>query len=357
MTTSVLHVISGLGTGGAERMLVQLATAAQARGFRQHVVSLTGRGRYAGDLEAHDIGVTAINVTSLASATKGLLSLAGIIRRFSPRIVQGWMYHGNIFAVIADRLAPRARPCALFWNLRASNIDEKRYGRVLHWGARLSAWPDIVIVNSESGAAFHRAAGYKARRMVVIENGIDTEKFYPDDAARVEVRQELGISPDAPLIIHVARVDPMKDHATFLKAMAKVPSVTALMVGKDTDQLATPQNIKTLGLRQEMARLYAAADIVVSSSAFGEGFSNAIAEGMSAGLVPIATDVGDVRRIIGDTGHIVPPGDADALAAMIAQECRSTSRVAKGLRARARIVENFSLDQAVGAFTRLYEAV
>jgi glycosyltransferase involved in cell wall biosynthesis len=338
-------------------MLVQLATAAQARGFRQHVVSLTGRGRYAGDLEAHDIGVTAIDVTSFTGAIKGLLRLAGIIRRFSPKIVQGWMYHGNIFAVIADRLAPRAAPCALFWNLRASNMDEKRYGRVLRWGARLSAWPDIVIANSESGAAFHRAAGYKARRMVVIENGIDTEKFCPDEVARVQVRQELGIPPDAQLVMHVARVDLMKDHATFLKAIAKVPSVTALMVGKNTDQLATPQNVKTLGLRQEMARLYAAADIVVSSSAFGEGFSNAIAEGMSAGLVPIATDVGDARRIIGDTGHIVPPGDADALAATIAQECQSTNRVVKGLRARARIVENFSLAQAVEAYTRLYEAI
>ncbi len=53
--------------------------------------------------------------------------------------------------------------------------------------------------------------------------------------------------------------------------------------------------------------LYPIADIVVSSSAFGEGFSNAVAEGMSAGLIPVATDVGDTMRIIGDTGHLVPP--------------------------------------------------
>ena len=71
--------------------------------------------------------------------------------------------------------------------------------------------------------------------MVVVENGIDSETFRPDMAARREVRQELGVPLDVPVIIHPARVDPMKDHDSFLKAMAKLPAVTALMVGAGTD--------------------------------------------------------------------------------------------------------------------------
>jgi glycosyltransferase involved in cell wall biosynthesis len=107
-----------------------------------------------------------------------------------------------------------------------------------------------------------------------------------------------------------------------------------------------------------MPRLYAAADIVVSTSAFGEGFSNAIAEGMSAGLLPIATDVGDARRIIADTGRVVPPADPPALASAIAQECASPQDLAaKGLCARARIAENFSVAKFVDAFARLYDTV
>jgi glycosyltransferase involved in cell wall biosynthesis len=235
-------------------------------------------------------------------------------------------------------------------------MDEERYGSVLRWSARLSHWPDVIVANSESGVAFHKSLGLETRRMLVIDNGIDCEIFRPDGAARQEVRRELGIALDAPLLIHPARVDPMKDHATFLKAMAQVPEATALLVGSRTNRLEVPPNVRTLGLRRDMPRLYAAADIVVSASAFGEGFSNAIAEGMSAGLLPIVTDVGDARRIVGETGPVVPPGDPSALAGAIAQECASTeSLAAKGLKARARIVENFSVAKFVDAFTRLYQ--
>ena len=358
MTVSVLHLITGLGTGGAEGLLVRLAVGLQAQGIPQHVVSLgNDRDSYAEVLQAHDIGVTALGVNSVASAPGGLIKLVGIIHRFSPRVIQGWMYHGNIFALIAHKLALPTGRRAVFWNLRASNMDAKRYGQIVRWSARLSRWPDVIIANSESGAAFHKSCGFKARRMVIIDNGIDSETFRPDMAARREVRQELGVPLDVPVIIHPARVDPMKDHESFLKAIAKVPAVTALMVGSRTNRLEASKNVKALGLRRDMARLYAAADIVVSSSAFGEGFSNAIAEGMSTGLVPIVTDVGDARRIVADTGRVVPPSDPCALAAAIAQECASSDNgEAKGLRARARIVDNFSVVKFVEAFVRLYQS-
>jgi glycosyltransferase involved in cell wall biosynthesis len=236
-------------------------------------------------------------------------------------------------------------------------MDAKRYGHIVGWSALLSRWPDAIIANSKSGAAFHQSRGFNAHRMVIIENGIDSESFHPDQAVRRKVRQELGIPPDVPVIIHPARVDPMKDHESFLQAMAKMPAITALIVGKGTDQLEVPENVIALGLRQDMPCLYAAADIVVSSSAFGEGFSNVIAEGMSAGLVPVVTDVGDSRRIVGETGRVVPPRDPCALATAIAEECASRPKlVEKGLTARARVVDNFSLTRSVEAFARLYES-
>ena len=82
-------------------------------------------------------------------------------------------------------------------------------------------------------------------------------------------------------------------------------------------ELAAPPNVRALGRRRDTEALYAAADIVASTSAFGEGFSNVIAEGMSAGLVPVATDVGDARRIVGDTGSIVAPRNSQAFAAAL----------------------------------------
>jgi glycosyltransferase involved in cell wall biosynthesis len=112
-------------------------------------------------------------------------------------------------------------------------------------------------------------------------------------------------------------------------------------------------------MRRDVERLCAMADIVISTSAFGEGFSNAIAEGMSAGLIPVATDVGDARPIVGDTGHVVAPRDVEALASAIRETAALTpaERAAMGLRARTRIVDRFSLQHAVDAYQRLYSSV
>ena len=357
MTASVLNVVTGLGAGGAERMLVQLATAAQGRGMPQHVVTLGDRGLYADALEASGVAVTALGMTSIGTAPRALAQLIGTLNRLSPTVVQGWMYHGNIMAALAHRLAPGQKSRTLLWNLRASNMDDTRYRQILSWSARISSWPDLVVANSESGAAFHSARGYRPRHMIVIANGVATEEFRPNPGHRDTLRRWLGIPADAPVAIHVARVDPMKDHTTFLVAMAKIPHVYALMVGTGTGELVGPPNVRGLGLRSDMARLYSVADIVVSSSAFGEGFSNAIAEGMSAGLVPVGTDVGDTFRIVGDTGHIVAPGDPEALAAAIAAEgARSPEeRARRGLAARARILENFAFERAIDSFMGLYD--
>ena len=128
------------------------------------------------------------------------------------------------------------------------------------------------------------------------------------------------------------------------------------MVGNGTEQLNMPANAKALGQRGDVARLLAASDIVVSSSAFGEGFSNSVAEGMSTGLVPVATDVGDARRIVGDTGTVVPPRDANALARALAAVAvmPSDERRKKGLMARDRIASQFSLGLALDRYFKLY---
>ena len=170
------------------------------------------------------------------------------------------------------------------------------------------------------------------------------------------MRAELGIANDAVVVLHVARVDAMKDHGNFLAAMAQLPQAIGVMVGAGTPDLAAPPNVRALGARRDIARLYAAGDIVASSSAFGEGFSNVIAEGMSAGLVPVATDVGDARRIVGDSGWVVPPREAQALAAAIGEAAAlpAPERASRGLAARARIATNFTLTKAAEDFARLY---
>lgn len=356
---TVLHVITGLGMGGAERMLVQLGSGLQARGLPQHVVTIGIRALHADDLDAAGVPVTALGVRSVSQVPGGLVRLAGIIRKLRPGVIQGWMYHGNLMAALGDRLVPGRASRRLLWNLRASNMDSARYARIIRWGAMLSQWPDVIVSNSEAGEAFHRTQGYRARLSRVIANGIDTQKFRPDAAIRGALRKELGISPDAVVVAHAARVDAMKDHATCLAALAAAPDVVGILFGAGTESLRLPPNVRALGMRRDVERLYAMADIVISTSAFGEGFSNAIAEGMSSGLVPVATNVGDARPIVGDTGHVVAPRDKQALASAIREAAALTpaERTALGLRARARIVERFSLQHAVDAYERLYRSL
>jgi glycosyltransferase involved in cell wall biosynthesis len=352
----ILHIISGLSIGGAEATLVQVAAALQARGLPQHVVSVSNLDGNVPELKSRGIDVTMLGMSSLTDVPMGVARLVGLIGRLDARVVQGWMYHGNIVAALAHRIAFRRKQRRLYWNLRASNMDAARYDRIIRLGAWLSRWPDLIIANSQAGAEFHFGRGYHPRRLEVIGNGIDTQKFRPDRDARAALRAEFGIPMDAVVAIHAARVDPMKDHATMLAALAAAPQVVGLLVGAGTEELTMPPNVRALGLRRDLTRLYASADLVLSSSAFGEGFSNAIAEGMSAGLVPIATNVGDARDIVGETGRLVAPGDAAALAAAIAAEAAvpADDRAARGLHARERIVERFPLSRTINNYARLY---
>jgi glycosyltransferase involved in cell wall biosynthesis len=332
-----LHVISGLGVGGAESMLASLTVSKQAAGVQQHVVALTHGGEHA-----------------------QLYRLSRLIAQVRPRTVQSWMYHADMAATFALALSGRWSSTSLVWGIRCSDMDLSRYRPGLRFVVRAAAllsWlPRAIIANSHTGARVHLALGFRPPRMVVIENGIDTTRFAPDPGGRSELRAQLGIPPDRQVAISVARVDPMKDHGLLLAAMRRSPDVTCILVGKDTDKLDLPANVIGLGLRRDVDRLLPAADIIVSSSAFGEGFSNALAEGMAAGLVPITTAVGDCAEIVGDTGIVVPPGNEDALVSALAS-LRGADTARGGELARARIVSMFSLKRSIDRFDDIHASL
>src|SRR5258708_16751679 len=210
--TTVLHIISGLGTGGAETTLVNLACALQRRGLPQHVVSMSGEGSLGEDLKRNGIALHPLRLLSAYQLPLRFLALSRLIRQVRPDVIQGWMYHGNLMAAVCHRWVAGRSSRRLLWNLRASNMDSRRYAQVIRWGAALSQWPDVVVANSEAGGAFHLSQGYRPRLAKVIANGIDTQRFKPDAAARSSLRAELGIPDDAVVVTHVARVDAMKDH-------------------------------------------------------------------------------------------------------------------------------------------------
>jgi glycosyltransferase involved in cell wall biosynthesis len=360
----ILYVTAGLRGGGAEAMLTRLATATPGVAGEVIIVSLLPAEAHIDRVRAAGVTVAEFNFERATGVARGLVELARLIAARRPDIVQGWMYHGDLAALVALVMSGRRKRTRLVWSIRCTALDLRHYGGfglrlVVKACTLLSGWPDLVTANSVAGLKSHLALGYRPRRAEVVANGIDVDAFRPDPAARRAVRLDLGIPENAIVLAHVARVDAMKDHAAFLAAMAQLPEVSALLVGAGTEDLPAAHNVIRLGRRQDVARLFAAADFVVSSSRFGEGFSNVLGEGMACGLPAIATDVGDAKLIVGDTGVVVPPEDPVALAAGIRTLAgeSAAARAERGARARARIVENFALAGAVKRHVQLYASL
>lgn len=353
----VLHIITGLDAGGAEGQLAALAMQRQDDGRPATVISLLDGGVHSERLAAHNVAVSSLGMQRGKVSLGALSALAGLIRRLQPAVIQSWMYHADLMATAALFLSGRWSATRLYWGVRCSDMDVTRYGaglrRVIRLCARLSRLPDGIVVNSETGRDVHIGLGYAADRFVTIPNGIDTDRFRPDAAARSTVRSALGIDDQSLLLAHVARVDPMKDHDSLLAALDRLPGVAALAIGAGTEDLTPHPQLHRLGRRDDVPALLAASDILVCSSAFGEGFSNAIAEGMASGLPAVATEVGDAAAIVGACGRIVPPRAPDTLADAIV-DIAQADRAALGAQARQRIIDHYSLDRMTTAFAELH---
>lgn len=367
----VTHLITGLERGGAETMLAKLVSHPSPR-LAHRVVAMVGKGPVAAEIEAAGVPVDSLGLARGIVDPRGLLRMTGLLRREPPDILQCWLYHAELLGLLAGRLAGVRN---VLWNLRCSDMDMGQYSRLSRLLprllARLSGWPRLCVVNSRAGRDFHERLGYRPRRWVLIPNGFDLDRFRPDAAARAALRGEFGVGEGETLIGLPARVDPMKDHATFLAAAARLaplhPELRFVLVGKGTEaanaglgaEIAAAGlagRVIRLGLRHDMARIYPALDIVTLSSAFGEGFPNVLGEAMASAIPCVATDVGDAADILGDTGRIVPARDparlADAWAALLSLP--ADARRALGLRARDRVLSSFALDRVAGLYEDLY---
>jgi glycosyltransferase involved in cell wall biosynthesis len=283
-------------------------------------------------------------------------------------VLQTWLYHADLLGLIMRRLGLVPH---LVWGLQSSDRgDLAVVRRILAWS---SPTPDAVVSVSRAGQLSHERLGYRPRRWASIPNAFDTAALRPDPEARRLGRAALGIADDTIAILLPARYHPMKDHANFLAAarlMPAHPNVMFAMAGAGTDKsnldLATAIAANglahrglLLGDRRDIETLYPAFDIVTLSSAFGEALPMVLGEAMACGVPCVATDSGDAALIVGDTGIIVPPRDAAALAAGWAQliALGDEGRAALGARARARIVEHYDLDRVVPRFEALYEEI
>jgi glycosyltransferase involved in cell wall biosynthesis len=365
----IVHLITGLETGGAERMLARLVAQMNRERFPSAVVSMTGVGRIGREIADAGVSLHSLGMPRGLPDPRAIPKLARVMRAVRPAIVQTWLYHADLLGFLVQRLglAPH-----LIWNLRCT---ESTGSPVVRWMlTRLSGLPNAVIANSETGKRFHETIGYRPRRWLTIPNGFDMAALRPNREAGRQQRAELGIRSDAAAILMPARFDPMKDHATFVAAAARVAAgcrdVVFALAGAGADPTNNALNsmiaahglngrILLLGERCDLDALYPAFDSVVLSSAYGEGCPNVLGEAMACGVPCVATDVGDSALMIGDTGQVVPPGNPAALAAGIERliGLPPEERHALGIRARDRIRRDYDLDAIVARYEALYEEI
>jgi glycosyltransferase involved in cell wall biosynthesis len=352
---NVLFLLRSVDSGGAERQLLTLARALQRAGHGITVAVFYGGGRL--EPEFRNTGIEVVDLGKSCRWSAGfLIRLIGLVRRRQPHILHSYMVMPNLVAALLKFRFPRL---PVVWGIRASAVDFSRFDRVSEVTFRLQRWlawlPNLIIYNSQAGRAYHEGEGYPAARGCVVPNGFDTDLFRPmlDEAERV--REAWGVPPGAPLVGLVGRIDPLKGHEAFLHAAvlmaARRPDVRFAIVG-DGDllladslralaaELGVAERVVWAGYRSDMAAVYSALDIACLAS-ITEGFPNMVGEAMACGVPCVATAVGDVEALMGETGIVVPPGDAEALARALGAVLEA-DLASVGAAARCRIAECFS---------------
>lgn len=373
MKRRVEHIITGLGIGGAELMLSHLARGG-AR-FEHSVTSLSSTSRIADDLTAAGVAVTHTGMKKNLMAPRSMVRLSTRLKRRPPQLVQTWLYHADLVGGLAARRAG----VPVVWNLRQTDAGPGGQKISTSMVIRLCAWvsgsiPVKIVCGSNAARESHRRAGFDESKMVVISNGVDTGVFKPDRPARTAVRQELGLDDETPVVGRVGRYHPQKDYRGFVEAARIIadarPDVRFLLAGENVDwsnqeltawieRNGMKNLFYLLGARRDMPGIMAALDIFVSSSIFGEGFPNVIAEAMACEVPCVATDVGDSAEIIGRADRIVPPGDphrlAQATIEVLGEEPAMRHR--DGEQGRQRVTARFALDAMINSYETLYEQV
>jgi glycosyltransferase involved in cell wall biosynthesis len=365
MKTKVAFIIRDLNYGGAQRQLITLVKGINKQSFDVTLLYFYSGGILLKDLKDSGCRIICLEKQARWDVLGFFLRLFQHLKTINPDVLHGYLGESNLVTIFLKPFFPSTR---IIWGIRESNIPSDRYGwlglLLSQLGNFLSAFTDLIVVNSHAGKDYCISQGYATDKMVVISNGIDTERFQPDSEAGAKVRAEWGVSENTILIGLVGRLDPMKDHPTFLKAVALLSKqrqdvrFVCVGVGEETyakklyqltNNLGISEQVIWAGGRSDMPAVFNALNITCSSSSYGEGFPNVIGEAMACGVPCVVTDVGDSAWIVGDTGIVVSPENPEALAAGWNSLLNLTlsDRVALTEKSRKTIIEIFSVQNLV----------
>lgn len=362
-----LHLLDSLSVGGTERNAVRVLGELHRGGHPVQLAVFRG-GPLGTDLGTLGIPVHRIEVSSFYSPAfvREARRLAHFVEEQGIRLLHAHDRYSNIFAAAAGVLG-----------LSIPTIASKR------WDSRGDPWPmraasrfalraaTRVLVNSEAVAETAiRDEGVRASRIRVIPNFVDDVLFETaTPSLRDEMRRELGLRPDQPVVVCVANLRPVKNHRLLLESVAAIrsafPEVRLVLVGdgpsagaleRQAEEMRLTEQVMFLGQRSDAWRFHAAGDVSVLASV-SEGFPNALVEAQALGVPVVATAVGGVVEAVLDqrTGLLIPEGDAAAMTGAILSLLRDPGRRrAMGLAARE-ATRKFSRESVMARMLELYQ--
>ncbi len=359
-TLKVLLVVTGLGMGGAEHVVVNLADELVNRGHEVKIAYLTGPELVLPSNKK--IEVVGLSMNSYKNLPSSYLKLRKLIKSFNPDVVHSHMFHANILTRLLNTSTNIPK---LISTVHSTNEGGKI--RMLAYRMTDKLTDISTNVSNEAVSEYVRKGAVKPNRMVSIANGIDTEKFSFNRAARNKKRQELSIGNEK-ILLAVGRLDKPKDYPNLLNAIAILQKTRkdfkVFIVGdgplKDelhnlSKSLKLDGLIEFLGIRRDVNELMSATDIYVMSSAW-EGLPMVILESMSSERIVVTTDCGGTKEVVDGVGFVIPPNDPEALASELNKvlDMSDEENLMLGCKARQHIVDNYSLKNNTNAYMELY---
>ena len=377
----IMIVISQFEVGGTETHVLELARALVRMGWRVTVYCLARNGPMRASYEQSGATILVPTVDTsdglksfLARVARIIRVSAGVLRELNkrrPAIVHIFLPAAY---VVAAPMAILSRSPIRIMSRRSLNVYRNHRPLVWWLEQRLHRWMTAILGNSRSVLRELRdQEGVPELRLGLIYNGVNTERFNDHDSGSA-MRAKLGLAESTFVMVIVANLIAHKGHRDLIEALGiAAPKLPAdwcvLMVGQDygisgalreqARALGLESNIVFLGMRDDVPGILQAADVGLLCS-HEEGFSNAILEGMAAGLPMIVTSVGGNPEAVVDeeTGIVVPPRDPPSLARAIVRLAEDAGLRAKfSAAARRRVTEKFSLEQSVASYDALYRAL
>jgi glycosyltransferase involved in cell wall biosynthesis len=359
----IAMIITGLGMGGAERQVCDLADQFIRFGHQILLISMTDEIVNCPHSAAANVVLLRMKKTPFGFF-KAYWQAMKLLHQYKPDVVHSHMVHANIFARLLRLVVSFPKLIC-----SAHSVNEGGIWRILAYRLTDRLCDFSTNVSQEAVEAFIQQGAVAAGRIQVMYNGIDTKRFYFNASVRNKLRYQLGIKDNTPLLLSVGRLTAAKDYKNLLIAFtmlsSKFPNIQLAIIGEGEEKaclttMAAAQGLSErvhfLGRHYDVENWMSAADIFVLSSAW-EGFGLVVAEAMATERVVVATDCGGVKEVVGTAGLLVPSQDSQQLSTAIEQALMLSplEREMMTKEARTRVINHYSIDAICLRWLTLYQ--